>query len=141
MLFRSFIRTLFDHIDLFDSFIKNPDRSFYSFPYSYKPETDARTHVRQDNFNPDFFLKRGGDIIVVEIKKDGDDSKKNRAKYRDGSRHFEDLNKALEANGQGEKYYFKFLSPEDYEDFFQYIKKGRYKEWKSSLMNKMGDGI
>jgi len=129
------MKDLFNNIHLFDSFIKNPSRSFYSFPYSYKPETEAKTHVRQDNFNPDYFLKKDDDIIVVEIKKDDDDSKKNKAKNRDGSRHFEDLNKALEANGISQRYYFIFLSPDDYVAFFQSVRDGSYKGWKSSLMN------
>src|SRR3989304_7249780 len=58
---RKFMKDLFNNIHLFDSFIKNPSRSFYSFPYSYKPETEAKTHVRQDNFNPDYFLKKDDD--------------------------------------------------------------------------------
>ena len=95
----------------------------------------TKTHVRQDNFNPDYFLKKDDDIIVVEIKKDDDDSKKNKAKYRDGSRHFEDLNKTLEANGIPQRYYFKFLSPDNYVAFFQSVRDGSYKGWKSSLMN------
>lgn len=135
---REFMKSFFNNIDLFDSFIKNPSKSFYSFPYSYKPETEAKTHVRQDNFNPDFFLKKGDDAIVVEIKKDDDDSKKNKAKYRDGSRHFDDLNNVLKANGNKQRYYFKFLSPSDYVVFFQSVREGNYREWKSSLMNELG---
>ena len=64
-----FMKKLYDHAVLIDSFTKNPDKSFYSFPYSYKPETKAKTKTRQENFNPDFFLKKGNDVIVVEIKK------------------------------------------------------------------------
>lgn len=132
---REFIKSLFNNIALFDSFVKNPNKSFYSFPYSYKPE--GRTQTTHDNFNPDFFLKKGDDVIVVEIKKDGDDSKKNKAKLRDGSRHFEDLNKALEGNGSKGRYYFKFLSPADYVAFFQAVRDGNYREWKSSLTNQL----
>lgn len=130
---REFLKSLFNNIDLFDSFIKNPNKSFYSFPYSYKPE--GRTKTTQENFNPDFFLKKGNDIIVVEIKKDDDDSKKNKAKYRDGLKHFNELNTVLEENRNTQRYYFKFLSPKDYTDFFQSVRDGKHKEWKSSLMN------
>jgi len=38
---------------------------------AYKPE--GRTKTTQENFNPDFFIKKGDDIIVVEIKKDNDE--------------------------------------------------------------------
>ena len=130
---RQFVKSLFHNIDLFDSFIKNPNKSFYSFPYSYKPE--GRTKTTQDNFNPDFFLKKENDIIVVEIKKDDDDSRKNNAKYRDGLKHFNELNTVLEENRNTQRYYFKFLSPKDYTDFFQSVRDGKHKEWKSSLMN------
>jgi len=133
-----FVKKLYDHAGLIDSFIKNPDKSFYSFPYSYKPETKARTKTRQENFNPDFFLKKGDDVIVVEIKKDGDDNKKNAAKYRDGKKHFDELNKALETNGNPQRYWFKFLTPSDYDDFFQAIRAGNYRRWRSELMNMMG---
>ena len=132
-----FIKKLFTHAGAIDSFIKNPDKSFYSFPYSYKPETRAKTKTRQENFNPDFFLKKGNDIIVVEIKKDGDDSKKNAAKYRDGKRHFDELNKALAARDIPQRYWFKFLTPTDYDDFFQVLQEGRYQSWRSELMNMM----
>lgn len=132
-----FMKKLYDHATLIDSFIKNPDKSFYSFPYSYKPETKAKTKTRQENFSPDFFLKRGDDIIVVEIKKDGDDSKKNAAKYRDGKKHFDELNKALGGNGIPQRYWFKFLTPVDYDDLFQAVKDDKYRGWRSSLMNQL----
>jgi type III restriction enzyme len=123
---------------LIDSFTKNPDKSFYSFPYSYKPETKAKTKTRQENFNPDFFLKKGDDVIVVEIKKDGDDSKKNAAKYRDGKKHFEELNKALESKGIPQRYWFKFITPTDYDDFFAAVRSGGFRNWKSELMSSLG---
>ncbi|MCR4337391.1 MAG: DEAD/DEAH box helicase family protein, partial [Candidatus Omnitrophica bacterium] len=132
-----FIKKLFTLTGMIDSFIKNPDKYFYTFPYSYKPETRAKTKTRQENFNPDFFLKKGDDIIVVEIKKDGDDSKKNAAKYRDGKRHFEELNKALGVNDISQRYWFKFLTHEDYDHFFQAVKEGKYRGWQSSLMNQL----
>jgi type III restriction enzyme len=133
-----FMKKLYDHAVLIDSFTKNPDKSFYSFPYSYKPETKAKTKTRQENFNPDFFLKKGDDVVVVEIKKDGDDSKKNAAKYRDGKRHFEELNKALESKDIPQRYWFKFITPTDYDDFFAAVRCGEFRNWKSELMSSLG---
>ena len=72
---------------------------------------------------------------MVEIKKDDDDSKKNKAKYRDGLKHFSELNSILEAKGNPQRYHFKFLTPKDYTDFFQSVRDGKHREWKSSLMN------
>lgn len=136
-----FTKTLFLNIDLLESFIKSSDKSFYGFPYSYKPETKAKTHVKNETFNPDFFLKikDTNDIIVVEIKKKDDDSNKNRAKFRDGKTHFENLNIKLKELGFSEQYCFKFLSDDgnDIADFFRSISDINYKVWKSTLMNQL----
>jgi type III restriction enzyme len=136
-----FAKSLFLNIDLVDSFIKSADKGFYSFPYSYKPETKAKTHVKNETFNPDFFLKIKGteDILVIETKKKDDDSNKNRAKFRDAKAHFENLNTKLDEGEYKERYYFKFLSDDnnDIADFFNSIKDEKYKIWKSTLMNQL----
>lgn len=136
-----FAKTLFLNIELVDAFLKSADKGFYGFPYSYKPETKAKTHVKNETFNPDFFLKVKGtnDILVIETKKKDDDSNKNKAKYRDGKVHFDNLNKKLEEGKYKERYYFKFLSDDgsDIADFFNSIKDGKYKIWKSTLMNQL----
>lgn len=136
-----FTKSLFLNSDKIESFIKSADKGFYFFPYSYKPETTAKTHPKHDNFNPDFLLKIKGtnDIVVVEIKAEKDDSKKNQAKYRDGNKHFKELNAKLKQADKPDRYYFKFLSPEssDIANFFQSIKDGNYKEWKSILMEQL----
>jgi len=134
-----FARSIFNNIDLFDSVIKSPDKGFYWFPYSYKPDEKASTHVKRENFNPDFFLKMQtkNEILVVEIKADGDAKQKNRAKYRDGKEHFEILNRKLKETKIDWIYYFYFLSPEDITEFFQAIKDARYKDWKSTLMQEL----
>jgi len=54
---RKFTRSLFNNIDLFESVIKSPDKGFYWFPYSYKPDEHAMTHVKRENFNPRLFPK------------------------------------------------------------------------------------
>ncbi len=136
---RKFTRSLFNNIDLFESVLKSPDKGFYWFPYSYKPDEKAMTHVKRENFNPDFFLKMQSEkeIIVVEMKADGDTNQKNRAKYRDGKEHFKALNKRLKESKIDWKYYFYFLSPEDITDFFQSVKDNRYASWKSTLMQEL----
>jgi len=124
---RKFAKILFQNVELFDSFVKNPDKSFYGIPYSFK----KGTHMKYLNFHPDFFFKKGDDILVVEIKKDDDDSKENIAKNRDAQKHFEMIN----GMRNNQKYHFYFLSPEDYIEFFQAVRESRYKNWKSTLMN------
>ncbi|MEQ1557836.1 MAG: DEAD/DEAH box helicase family protein [Methyloglobulus sp.] len=138
-----FVEHIFQNIGLFDSFLKSPDKGFYAFPYSYKPETTAKTHVKSENFNPDFFIKVFGkqEVLVIEIKADGDDSNKNKAKLREGIKHYEELNRKLEEVGWHWTYHFYFLSPEDYPHFFIAVKDGRYENWESSLMNNLKPGL
>jgi len=136
---RMFTRSLFNNIDLFDSAFKSPDKGFYWFPYSYKPDEKAMTHVKRENFNPDFFLKvqSKNEILVVEMKADGDTNQKNRAKYRDGKEHFEALNEKFNEMKVDWIYYFYFLSPEDITEFFQSVKDNRFAKWKSNLMQEL----
>lgn len=136
---QEFSELLFENANLIESFIKVPDRGMYSFPYSYKPFNTGKTHTTNEQFNPDFFIKLKSkiDIICVEIKKDGDDSNRNKAKYRDGLEHFKNLNKTLRNVGESWIYHFKFLSPKDYVGFFDAVKSGRLSAWKSSLMQEL----
>ena len=136
---RKFSDLLFANAALFDAFVKNPDVGFYAFPYSYKPANTGKTHVANESFNPDFFIKLAGaaEVLVVEIKSEGDDSNRNRAKYRDGQKHFESLNERLVEHGHAWRYHFYFLSPEDYTSFMQQVRDGSYSGWHSSLMQSL----
>lgn len=131
----SFIQSVFNNIDLFDSFLKSPDKGFYSFPYSYTPDGREEAYAKQENFNPDFFLKVNGQeiVLVVEIKSDGDIHPKNKAKLTYGLQHFTELNKKLEEVNQSWRYCFYFLSPDDFVYFFQNVKNGNY-DWQSDFM-------
>ncbi len=137
---RKFLESFFVYTDEFDSIIKSSDKGFYSFPYTYKPATRAKTHPKSENFNPDFFLKLKDrqEILVVETKKDGDDSNKNRAKLRDGRKHFADLNGYLNSENKGWQYHFYFLSTQNIQDFFEAVRNCRYKGWVSDLMSELG---
>ncbi|MHB1680771.1 MAG: DEAD/DEAH box helicase [bacterium] len=100
-----------------DAWIKSRDTGFYSIEYSWK----KGEHQKQEHFNPDFFLKIGKNIVVVEIKADGDDSEENKAKYRWAKKHFEDLNEELKKTKIKQKYFFHFLSPANYSEFVEYL--------------------
>jgi type III restriction enzyme len=137
---RQFSELLFENSELVDSFIKPPDRGCYFFPHSYKPAKTGKTHAVNEFFNPDFFLrlKDSHDVLVVEIKQDGDgDNNRNKAKFRDGKAHFERLNVALKEAGEPWRYHFYFLSPEDYTGFFDRIRDGKFQRWSSSLMQEL----
>ncbi|MCK4398405.1 MAG: hypothetical protein KAV25_05375, partial [Methanophagales archaeon] len=76
-----------------------------------------------------FFIKIGNDILVVEIKADEDISSENRAKLKYAREHFNRVN-----NLQSEyRYYFKFLSPQSYDLFFQYLREGQFCDFKSEI--------
>lgn len=104
-----------------DAWIKSRDMGFYSVEYSWR----KGEHPTQGSFNPDFFLRSSNNIIVIEIKSDGDDSEENKAKYRWGKRHFEDLNEELNKANINQKYFFHFLSPKSYSEFQEYLIDGR----------------
>jgi len=136
---QEFSDILFENNDLFDAFVKMPNAGGYAFPYSYKPANAAKTHVANENFNPDFFMRVRGahDILVVELKADDDDSNRNRAKCRDGLKHFETLNERLKKSGEKWRYHFYFLSPENYTSFFEQVRKKTFAGWRSGLMQEL----
>lgn len=107
-----------------DAWIKSRDKGFYSIDYQKNKGSKFKS------FNPDFFIKKGDNIIVVEIKSDNDDSLENKAKNRAAKRHFELLNVELEKRGKPDRYYFTFLSPIDYNTFADNVKDGRIFESK-----------
>ena len=78
-------------------------------------------------------LKGKNEILVVEIKEEGNNSPRNKAKLRDGKNHFMTLNSKLKEKGIDWKYHFYFLSPENYTDFFQAIRNNKL-NWQSELM-------
>jgi len=131
---RKFIEKLIDNSDLIDTWIKSRDTGFYSIDYSWR----KGEHPKQGKFNPDFFIKVGNKIIVIEIKEDGlinkikengDLAKETRAKYRYAIEHFQKLN-----NLQNEHiYYFSFLTPADFDNFFGILRKGKFSGFKSKL--------
>ena len=133
---REFARYLLkeEYAKCIDSWIKSVDKGFYSVPYSYRAGRPSSIaigggHQKEAKFNPDFFIKIGKDVLVVEIKSDEDITEVNAGKLKYARRHFKELNERQNRN----KYYFKFLSPQDFSNFFESIKDGTYKEYTSNL--------
>ena len=113
----------------YDSFIKSVDRGFYSVPYSYK----KGTHMKYLSFNPDFFIEKSDQILVVEIKSDQEDANETRAKLRDSMKHFSELNQRQ----SDYEYIFLMLSPQDYENFFISLTGDSVKQYQSTLMERL----
>ena len=120
-----------EHID---SWIKSRDIGFYSIEYTWKKNSHQ---IKNQSFNPDFFIKIVENnktyFLVVEIKADGDDCDENKAKYKYGIEHFDNLNEILADVGEDEEYIFHFLSPNSYPEFFDYIKNGKILEGQSKF--------
>lgn len=101
-----------EYVQFADSWIKSNDVGFYSIPYIHRPGT----HSHQRDFNPDFFIKKGNQIIVVEIKSDDDSTIMNKDKLEGAMTYFKRLNDKL----NGKPYYeFHFLDSRDYKQFFE----------------------
>jgi type III restriction enzyme len=124
-----------EYSQCFDSWVKSVDRAFYDIPYSFRAGSKSSLargggHQKWAKFNPDFFIKIGKDILVVEIKSDEDVTEVNKAKLKYAEEHYKELNKAQNKF----KYYFKFLSPQDFAQFFEALCKKKYTQYTSNLM-------
>lgn len=123
---REFVELLVNkYTKYIDAWVKSKDKGFYSIPYIHRPGT----HSLQKDFNPDFFIKKGNKIIVVEIKSDDDLTVKNKDKLEGAISYFNKLNQKL-----NNKYLYEvhFLDPQSYSDFFEKVIKEN-KVFKSKL--------
>ena len=120
---KEFVFQLIDNSDYIDSWIKSPDKNFYSIDYEYWK--GGKDRVRR-SFNPDFFIKidladyilrlesegkqahleelkrlqdKGVETLikVVEIKSDEEQDETTPAKEDYAKAHFERVNKKLSA--------------------------------------------
>jgi len=115
-----------------DSFIKSPDMNFYNFNYVWQ----KGSHHKNAKFNPDWFIKQGSLIIVVETKEDAqinEPDMENIGKNKAALEHFERLNKYLEEQKSENRYKFTFLTPKDYQVFFDKLKNKEVENFNSKL--------
>ena len=103
-----------------DSWIKSRNIAFYTIPYILKRGANPK------EFNPDFFIKVGNNIIVIETKADNDTVRENYSKMIDAQKHFSKLNEKLSSIGRPERYFFNMLSPSSYPTFEAMLKDGTY---------------
>lgn len=122
---REFVRrlTMKENAEKISSWSRN--QSFYSIEYSITKGSHTYSHP----FNPDFFILINDDemeyISVVEIKSEMDDSDENKQKNKYAIEHFNELNTQLSEKKIKQKYLFNFLSPNNYSDYFTYLRDGR----------------
>jgi type III restriction enzyme len=136
---QTFLRALFRRAEAcaVEAWVKAPDAGFYGLPYTI---TRAGV-VRNQTFNPDWFLRRGDDVLVVETKADGDVSAENRAKLRDATGWFGRLNSLLAAAAAPRRYYFYFLGLSDIEPFFDAVCDGSHPDFLSRIQSELAAEI
>jgi type III restriction enzyme len=131
---RKFIREMTnrDNSQHIDAWLKNTPVGFYSTEYAWK----KGEHPKRGEFSPDFFVKKGDRIFVVEIKDDSeinDPSPENVKKHQYASEHFVRLNEWLEREGKKTQYQFNMISPKSYPGFFQKLQSNDLVDYRSEL--------
>lgn len=121
-----------------DSFVKSDDMNFYSIDYSWQ----KGSHHKNGQFNPDWFIKQGDNIIAVEIKDDSqisDPDAENTGKNKAAIKHFELLNEYSLTNDNPTRYKFTFLTPKDFDIFFKKLTEKDVMKYKSQLDVKLAE--
>lgn len=103
-----------------DAWVKSRDVGFYKITYILKRGTNPK------EFNPDFFIKVGDNIAVIETKMNNDLCRENYSKMIDSKKHFSLLNTELQKRGINTRYSFNILSPSSYPDFENKLMDGSY---------------
>ncbi len=123
------------NVNIIDGWCKSKDKWFYELEFSWK----RWEHTVLDHFNPDFFIKQGENIIVIEIKDNNSikeysrDFIRNKEKYFTAQKHFETLNEFLKEKKIKQKYFFHFCSPKDYWSLFGYLRNNNIDKYLSNL--------
>ena len=126
-----------DNLSQIDAWIKSTPMGFYEIDYFWK----KGEHPKRGRFNPDFFIKTGKLILVVEIKDDeeiNDPSPENKKKYEYAFVHFDRINAHLKKKRAGINYKFNFLTPSDFSSYFQSIRDGSIVNFRSALDVELG---
>ena len=103
-----------------DAWVKSRDVGFYKISYILKRGSNPK------EFNPDFFIKVGNRIAVIETKMNNDITLENYSKMVDAKKHFAALNNELQKAGSDIRYSFNILSPSSYPDFEAKLIDGSY---------------
>ncbi|MCX5791928.1 MAG: DEAD/DEAH box helicase family protein [Elusimicrobia bacterium] len=129
---RAFIKMLIENCKFYDAWIKSVPTRFYEIDYSWR----KAEHPKHGKFNPDFFIKKGDLILVIEVKGDEelkDPLEENKKKNEDAIKHFDRVNEYLVNEKKTTKYKFSFLSPVSFNKFFQSLKQGSVAGFQSEL--------
>lgn len=115
-----------------DGWLKNAPMGFYLIEYAWKKGNKPK----RGEFSPDFFIKQGEWVFVVEVKGDeeiADSAADNVKKHEYASEHFRRLNDWLEKGKIPTRYQFNMISPKSYNVFFQKLREGALAGFRSEL--------
>lgn len=131
---RRFIRELVssENAAVIDAWIKSKASGFYSIEYLMS----GKQRMKSRSFNPDFFIKVGDEIFVIETKGDEEivqPADENVSKRKYAVEHFNLLNSRLKDAGSKSVYHFNMLTPKNFKTFFQMLRDGSAGSFRSEL--------
>lgn len=131
---RKFVRelTIRDNALKVDAWLKSTPMGFYSVEYAWKKGNKPK----RGEFSPDFFIKQGECVFVVEVKGDeeiNDPAADNIKNHEYATEHFKWLNDWLEKEKIPARYQFSMISPKSYNVFFQKLRNGGLAGFRSEL--------
>jgi len=127
-----------ENITYYDAWIKSTSTRFYEIDYAWK----KGEHPKRGKFSPDFFIKAGNLISVVEVKGEEElkePSDENRKKNEYAVAHFERLNEHMEQEGNSVRYKFNFLTERSFNIYFQSLRDGSIANFRSELDVKLAE--
>ncbi len=139
---RRFINMLLQpaNVGLYDAWSKSTATRFYEIDYAWK----KGEHPKRGKFSPDFFIKVGDLILVVEIKGEEelrDPLEENRKKNEYALVHFERIKEHLEQQGYSLRYKLTFLTERSFNKFFQSLRDGSIFNFRSELDTKLAEEL
>jgi type III restriction enzyme len=131
---RRFINSLIDpqNAKHLSAWIKSTHIRFYEIDYAWKKGNTPK----RGKFSPDFFIQLADYILAVEIKGNEevrDPSEESRKKNEYALEHFDRVNQHLRRRRSKLVYKFNFLTPSNFGGYFQYLREGKIRDYKSSL--------
>lgn len=129
-----------ENVIRYEAWIKSASMRFYEIDYAWR----KGEHPKRGKFSPDFFIKVGDLIVVVEIKGDEElkePSEENRKKNEYAISHFARVNDYLEKNNSATRYKFTFLTGLNFNKFFKSLRDGSLEFFRSELDVKLSEEL
>ncbi len=127
------------NVACYDAWIKSTPVRFYAIDYAWKKVE----HPKRGKFSPDFFIKVGDLVWVIEIKGEEElkePSEENRKKNEYALLHFDRVNAYLKKAGSPVRYKFNFLTERNFSTFFQSLRESRIATFRSDLDVRLAEG-